>query len=475
MEYFIKMSDGGYGNGDVVCFLSACRTFVKTTGHITYVDIHPDVVEAYKDDKLRFGSFGVRFVIHPSYHHRDRHPGQCHNYLGTFLASMGLLRDECPALDLPVFETFKEKRALIQPFSGFAKNPPLEYIQKMVDTFSEQTGMQLYAIGAENTPHNLKNVDYSLLKNGIAEVMRLVQDASFVLSPRSLSAHLAAGYHVPSFVWCPDDGENWHLNYPNWINKRVRFQKGTEYSEKCLVDFLRSSTTGSTSNTSISDLDVSDPEDGSYQIVRNKICVVTAYTNDMADIGDFTSAINRKYCNRHNYDFKVFREGFDQSRSPRWSKLKFIKQTLKDYEWVFWIDADAIFTNHDMLISGFVQDRGDLFMCLDLQQRFNAGVMLLRNCDWTFWMLDEAWSRLDMSNEQDAINLMYSGGVIGSHLIYYMARAFNGLVGIDDSSLKGALSNTYKWQRWDFVAHCTGNHSDKLSKLKDVASRCELA
>lgn len=240
MKYFVRLFNQNYAAGDMICLYSCCRTFIKTTGYTVYVPAYEDVVKAYKDERFRFGYEGVYFVV-SAFNHRGKQPLGYYNYLGTFLAAMGLLNEPYPNLDLPTFEipVGTERKALIQPFSNFAENPPLEYIQGMVDTFIEQTGMKLYAIGKPDTPQTLRGVDYSLLKDGIAHMMKLVQNASFVLTPRSMTAHLAAGYKTPTFVWCPSDGENWHLDYKNWTNKRFEFKKGFDSSRHELVEFLK--------------------------------------------------------------------------------------------------------------------------------------------------------------------------------------------------------------------------------------------
>ena len=56
------------------------------------------------------------------------------------------------------------------------------------------------------------------------DVIRCVQHAALVLTPRSASAHIAAAYRIPSFCWLPEDGENWHLDYPSWNHHRFYFE-----------------------------------------------------------------------------------------------------------------------------------------------------------------------------------------------------------------------------------------------------------
>jgi ADP-heptose:LPS heptosyltransferase len=156
------------------------------------------------------------------------------NYYGTYLASMGLY-DGTPARPvLPVFEKMSSL-CVIQPFSNYARNPPVAYIQAVVDIFRELSGEEVYVIGLPTTERILKNVRYDLLATSLPRLMQIVQNARIVLTPRSLSAHVAAGYGTPSVVWCPNDKENWHLDYPNWSRETRLYEDGVDAIRDAIV------------------------------------------------------------------------------------------------------------------------------------------------------------------------------------------------------------------------------------------------
>jgi hypothetical protein len=174
--------------------------------------------------------------------HRNKKPEQYGNYYGTFLAAMGIHPGVLPKLELPTFQSMASY-SVIQPFSQFAENPPLWYIQGLVDIYEELTGEELYAVGLPNTPKTLKRVKYDLLSEDLSFLMRVIQNSKFVLTPRSLAAHVAAGYGKPSFVWVPDDGESWHLDYPDWPRRMILFQEGLREAKLKLKELV-SVTTG---------------------------------------------------------------------------------------------------------------------------------------------------------------------------------------------------------------------------------------
>jgi ADP-heptose:LPS heptosyltransferase len=99
--------------------------------------------------------------------------------------------------------------------------------------------MDVYVIGKATTPRILKNVKYDLVCDGLTNIMEIIQNAAFVMTPRSLCAHLAGGYKKKAFVWVPNDGENWHLNYPGWDHVCQRWEAGITPAKERLHEFLK--------------------------------------------------------------------------------------------------------------------------------------------------------------------------------------------------------------------------------------------
>jgi hypothetical protein len=231
--------------GDFLFVISACREFIEKTGNTIYMDEYPDVVSAYNHPLFKVGSSGVQWPISVEIHRAHRikentglwKPYQ--NIYGCALAAMGLLRGNTPTLKLPSFPAI-ESRIVMQPFSRFAQNPHVEFLQEVANQCRAVFRRPVCIIGKENTPRLLKGVEYCL-SDKLSDLMRMVQHAALVLTPRSLCANVAAAYHVPAFVWAPDDGENWHLNYPDWKRKMYIFRYNQQYPalEPFLLPFLR--------------------------------------------------------------------------------------------------------------------------------------------------------------------------------------------------------------------------------------------
>ena len=120
-----------------------------------------------------------------------------------------------------------------------------------------------------------------------------------------------------------------------------------------------------------------------------RICVLSVYTPNY-DIGYKTDRINRKYCEKNGYDYKVFHTVHPQTcdKHPAWSKIPYIMDVMGAYDYVFWIDSDAFFCNHDKRIEDWIIPGKDICMCIDAGDgsditRVNTGAMIVKNTKWT--------------------------------------------------------------------------------------------
>lgn len=220
--------------GDKLCALAATREYAKLhqDKRVLFSSI-PDVVKAYGDDVVGLGH-GNGINIYPDTSRREKL-----NYLGLFLAALGMNVESKPRLDLPSVkhpEGLEGGYLAFQPYSIYAKNPEKDFIQAMIDEARKK--YRVIAVGSSSTPMDLDHVDYSFLSDSPVQMLGLIRHAAMVLSPRSASAHMAAGYMVKSFIWVPSDDQNWHLDYAFWNARKVRIQDGAKRARAELVEFL---------------------------------------------------------------------------------------------------------------------------------------------------------------------------------------------------------------------------------------------
>jgi hypothetical protein len=117
-----------------------------------------------------------------------------------------------------------------------------------------------------------------------------------------------------------------------------------------------------------------------------RTCVTTLYNAPFARIGDFCRASLVDYADRHGYD-AVHSSGVEIDRPISWQKLLLVESLFDaGYEFVFWVDADAIVTDPSRAVLDVVRPGKDLYLVRHkIHGRYcaNMGVFLLRNSGWS--------------------------------------------------------------------------------------------
>lgn len=138
-----------------------------------------------------------------------------------------------------------------------------------------------------------------------------------------------------------------------------------------------------------------------------KLCLATAYTQDFAEVGNLCTATLKLYAKKYGYTLKVNPDLVMPERPASWYRLKYIPELFdQGFDFVFWVDADALFLRYDLDIGEVIEPGKDLYIARiptpegtrlegssSNEPVPNAGVMLLRNCEWTRSFLEQVWSR----------------------------------------------------------------------------------
>lgn len=135
-----------------------------------------------------------------------------------------------------------------------------------------------------------------------------------------------------------------------------------------------------------------------------KIAVLTAYTknNPWTDNGkcDFLEAAypnHMDYCLKHDYTYiaECYEDSEIKGIHPTWIKIFAIQKFIKHFDYVCWIDADAIFTNSDLTIEQFLEEDTNLVICQSNPDKrtnnmftvINTGFMIFKNNSWSHNLL----------------------------------------------------------------------------------------
>jgi hypothetical protein len=136
--------------------------------------------------------------------------------------------------------------------------------------------------------------------------------------------------------------------------------------------------------------------------MRPTVCLLTAYNSAYDAFAALTIPRMQAYANRYGYVFRAIRSD-DCERRGGWIKIAPIRAALAEqFDYVFWIDADALIVRQDIDIAAAMHGQADLQMAWhgpetsrldggDFQPHFNSGVMLIRATEWSRSCFARVW------------------------------------------------------------------------------------
>lgn len=115
-----------------------------------------------------------------------------------------------------------------------------------------------------------------------------------------------------------------------------------------------------------------------------KIAIVQIYNYTIKEYAQYSSLINTIYANRHGYSYMVWDQDLiPPNYSVYYNKIVALHRALKsnmNFEWVLYLDSDAIITNHNIKIEDIINkhQNKEIIMAKDLNGK-NNGVILMKN------------------------------------------------------------------------------------------------
>ncbi|KAG0207298.1 hypothetical protein BGX28_001455 [Mortierella sp. GBA30] len=169
----------------------------------------------------------------------------------------------------------------------------------------------------------------------------------------------------------------------------------------------------------------------------------------------------RLYATKHGYDFVARSAEFAQEdfrhRRLVWGKIGAIQKTLPHYEWLLWMDMDAVVANLEKDVREIIrlaEDRderegNEISLIVAQPQKdkmVNAGVMLIKNTEWSKRFWSEVQRRKDWYNKRPS----YEQGAIWEVMQDPLWSSGVYLFDKDDH-----IMNTFpqSYQEGDFVIH----------------------
>ncbi len=212
--------------------------------------------------------------------------------------------------------------------------------------------------------------------------------------------------------------------------------------------------------------------------VASDIAVISMAVGERYRKATVQSIENKKqYCLSHGYDFIDCSKHIDPSRPVPWSKILLMREILEQssYQWLFWIDADALFMNFDQSIESLIDEDYYLIASKDYRFPINTGVFLLKNSEWSRSFLERVYLREDLAQhvlwENQAIIELLEFPEIAGQIKILPQRALNSYVtDYRPSSQKKLLGEDSLYQQGDFIVHFTGVRR-RLNLLQELITK----
>lgn len=194
-------------------------------------------------------------------------------------------------------------------------------------------------------------------------------------------------------------------------------------------------------------------------IKSSNTCVITFYDKPFRIFGQLAWKSIKRYATMRKYDAMCFNERLSDRPVP-WEKIICIQKAFEmGYEFVFWIDADAVIVDLSEDIGSVIKNDRDLFLVrhtIDGGYSPNTGAFLIRNTEKTKQMLGDIWNMKEYVNhmwwEQGAF-IDYFG------LITSLSQQEQDLFKGFQSDLKphpiGSIESMVEWisPRWNVIPH----------------------
>jgi len=125
------------------------------------------------------------------------------------------------------------------------------------------------------------------------------------------------------------------------------------------------------------------------------ICLTTYFDRNFQEVGSLCLKSIRKYAEKYGFDVVLFNKKLS-TRPPSWNKILIAKKLLRKYDFVFWLDADAVFVRFDKDIRKEIEPGKDLYIVrhqIGGKDVPNTGSFIIRRSDWSRNFLENVWNK----------------------------------------------------------------------------------
>lgn len=230
------------------------------------------------------------------------------------------------------------------------------------------------------------------------------------------------------------------------------------------------------------ELSVGMVKEGIVKIVKEvkklHMAVCTLCTSEIEDFAKHTTLNIKHYCQIHGYDYIEINDKNTDIRnniSPlhpylNWCKVSLLYDTLitNKYDWVFWLDCDAVFTNKDIKLEDIINTvnsesmvgSDDTEIIVTKEESgccvISTGAMLIRNSEWSKNFLKAWYDKGELPNAQWRDQDTF-------HYFYYNDEKVRKKVKVIRQKVMNSFADIFTDN--DFIIHYAGRERTPLKRF----------
>lgn len=201
-----------------------------------------------------------------------------------------------------------------------------------------------------------------------------------------------------------------------------------------------------------------------------KIALIGAHDKKYDSIGKYAHLNKLEYAKKNHYDVYLYTGHVDPLRSPYWYKITAVQKHLDAYEWIFWLDSDAIIMNHTQTLEALLDNKYDFICFKDCEGSLCSGSFLIKNSAWSKQFLSTWYAQQDVNIQPGfdngaLIKLYNESHDVRTHTKILPQRMLS-------SYPPPQCSPTGEYRTGDFIIHFAGiKHQDKERLMKEYYNK----
>jgi hypothetical protein len=179
-------------------------------------------------------------------------------------------------------------------------------------------------------------------------------------------------------------------------------------------------------------------------------------TKSFKDVALLTNKSKEEYCKKWEYDFLSI-EIQEYDKEIGWYKIDEFLRQLRDYDYVFYCEADCLITNFTKQIEDIIDDKYDIIIAKNsISPRWtgiNCGNLIIKNSEWSINFLEKLKNKKEFwhhnwAEQQALIDELEKDSDLLNNIKFVSTREMGGF--------HHQWYPKDNWQTGDWILHAAG-------------------